>query len=99
MRAMRGCASWASAPCVNLQAGRGNQTKLKHFLSFTKNQGIYIFLNRNQNLNSIFVKSFRKCFSEARAAPGGPETGNLAFRGGGGVTLKRVGGRQGLVPK
>ena len=84
MRAMRGCASWASAPCVNLQAGRGNQTKLKHFLSFTKNQGIYIFFKSKSKFKFYLCKSFRKCFSEARAAPGGPETGNLAFRGGGG---------------
>ena len=44
------------------------------------------------------MKSFRKCFSEARAAPGGPggpKLGNLAFRGarhkkGGGVTVKEL---------
>ena len=41
------------------------------------------------------MKSFRKCFSEARAAPGGPEIGNLAFRGarhkkGGAVAVKEL---------
>ena len=44
------------------------------------------------------MKSFRKCFSEARAAPGGPggpKLGNLALeepdtKRGGGVTVKEL---------
>ena len=82
---MRGCASWASAPCVNVQAGRGNQTELKHFLSFTKNQGIYIFLNRNQNLNSIFVKVLESVLVRLGPPLAAPRLAIWHLKGGGGL--------------
>ena len=84
MRAMRGCASWASAPCVNVKAGRGNQTKLKQFLSFTKNQGIYFFEQKSK-FKFYLCEKFQKVFLARLGPPlAAPRLAIWHLEGGGG---------------